>query len=120
MSAQITVVPRQTEGLPALAGDYRSASVTVSEARLALARMVEQSPEHQHLAEVVSALLVRLDTIRDEAHFSASLARRRVDAGDLHAAGRSIDNVLSLVDRRGARHHLLILSASASAHGGPL
>lgn len=99
---------------------HRYASVTVSEARLALAQIAEQSPEHEHLAEVVSALLVRLDTIRDEAHFAAGLTRRRIDSGDLHAAGRSIDNVLSLVDRRGARHHLMIRSGPAPAHGGPL
>ena len=117
MSNCITFAPHQADDTPLVPEGYRAASVTVSEARQALARMAAQSPEHERLAEVVSALLVRLDTIRDEAHFAASMARQRIDAGDLHGAGRSVDNVLQLVDCRGAHHLLLFGIAPASTTG---
>lgn len=117
MTLRITVVPHQADDTPPVPDGYVIASVTVSEARAALARMAAQSPEHEHLAEVVSALLVRLDTIRDETHFAAALTRQRIDGGDLHAAGRSIDNVLALANCRGARHHLMLRSTPASVTG---
>ena len=97
---------------------YQSTFVSVPEARVALSRMALASPEYRHLAEVVSALLVRLDTIRDEAHFGARLTRHRLRAQDLSGARRSNSAVMSLTAGRDGRHHLLLRCDARPDNGG--
>ena len=91
--------------------------ITVREARDALARMGAESPEHAHLAAAIDALLVRLDTVRDESLMRAQFATGQLRNGNVAGAQRSVANIALVCGRRDDRHALTL---QASTNGRPL
>jgi hypothetical protein len=91
--------------------------VTVREARDALVRMGAESPEHAHLAAAIDALLVRLDTVRDESLMRAQFAAGQLRNGNVIGAQRSVANIALVCGRRDDRHALTL---QASTNGRPL
>ena len=89
---------------------YEVVSATVFTVRTALAQMGARSPEYARLAEVADAMLMRLDTIRDEnkflARFSTAPALRA--AGDHAGAAEAIKRVDALCRNWGTRHDLML------------
>lgn len=82
--------------------------ITVDEARAALATMAEASPDHAQLAAVVDALLVRLDTVRDECLFRAQIATTKLRGGDASGAQETLANIVTVCGKRGERHTLTV------------
>jgi len=82
--------------------------ITVREARDALHAMAEASPDHAQLAAVVDALLVRLDTIRDECLFRAQFATGKLRGGDVTGAQETLANIVTVCGKRDERHTLTV------------
>jgi hypothetical protein len=96
--------PQPHPGMPLRA----QLEVTVREARDALARMGATSPEHGHLAAGIEALLVRLDTVRDECLFRTQIATSKLRSGDPTGAQETLANILTICGKRGERHTLTV------------
>ena len=96
--------PQPHPGMPLRA----QLEVTVREARDALARMGATSPEHAHLAAGIEALLVRLDTVRDECLFRAQIATTKLSGGDASGAQETSANIAVVCGRQDDRHALTL------------
>lgn len=89
-------------------GPMTTVNIAVREAKSALWRMGELSPEHAQFAEVVCALLDRLDTVRDEVKFRAHLATSSIDRGDSQAARVPLGNIITICGERDQAHSLSV------------
>jgi len=95
----------------------RQLDITVREARDALARMSATSPEHEHLAAGIDALLVRLGTVRDECAIRARLASDLLRRGNDAGAQDTLANIAAICGRSDERHTLTV---KAPTQGRPL
>ena len=67
---------------------YEVVSATVFMVRTALAQMGARSPEYARLAEVADAMLMRLDTIRDENKFLTAARAGREELQEMFTRDR--------------------------------
>lgn len=88
--------------------DVEKCAATRREVCDALAWVARNRPELRDTMRVAIAMLVCLDTIRDEAWFSATFAQRRTESGDVTAALESVGNVLTTLGHRGELHSLYL------------
>lgn len=81
---------------------------TVGEVRAALRAAASKSPDFEDLAEIASAMLSHLDTIRDEAKFHACMAAIRARNGDAERVKQSIANIVDICGDWNKPHGLFL------------
>lgn len=88
--------------------DVEKCEATRGEVTEALAWVARNRPELRDTMRVAIAMLVRLDTIRDDAASPAFLAQRKAEQGDAPGALVSVGNVLQILGAQNQRHALYV------------
>ncbi len=88
--------------------DVEQCKTTRRDVQAALEDLGREFPELNDCMRVAAAMLVRLDTIRDEAQWHVAAARRKVVQGDADGALKAIENLKQTLGDREEIHTLYV------------